>query len=418
MKIAVVGSGVSGLTAAFVLSKKHEVHVFEAGDYIGGHTHTVPVEVESGKYFIDTGFIVFNDWTYPNFIKLMDHIGVSSQESSMSFSVKAESSGLEYNGTDLNGLFAQRRNLINPSFYKMVFDILRFNKEATVLVGNPLADNLTLGEFLLQNKYSAEFKNHYIVPMGAAIWSASTKQMEDFPLGYFIRFFKNHGMISVNERPVWRVIKGGSHSYIEPLIKSFKERIRLNYPVKKVKRLEAGVRLYFLENGQQREEDFDQVVFASHSDQTLTMIDSPFKEERNVLSCFAYQANDTVLHTDISVLPKSQRAWAAWNYWIPQKEKSNVAVTYNMNILQGLQAPETFCVSLNMTEQIDSKKILGRFVYDHPIYTQAAVSAQNEWHKVSGKDRLHFCGAYWGFGFHEDGVKSGLRVASSLGCEF
>jgi predicted NAD/FAD-binding protein len=276
MKIAVVGSGISGLSAAYVLSKKHEVHVFEAGDYIGGHTHTVPVEVESGKYFIDTGFIVFNDWTYPNFIKLMNQIGVASQESSMSFSVKAQSSGLEYNGTDLNGLFAQRRNLINPSFYKMVFDILRFNKEATALVGNPAADELTLGKFLVQNKYSDEFKNHYIVPMGAAIWSASTKQMEDFPLGYFIQFFKNHGMISVNERPVWRVIKGGSHSYIEPLTKSFKDQIRLNYPVKKVKRLEAGVRLYFLENGQQREEDFDQVVFASHSDQTLAMIDSPF----------------------------------------------------------------------------------------------------------------------------------------------
>ena len=418
MKIAVVGSGVSGLTASYVLSKKHEVHVFEAGDYIGGHTHTVPVEVESGKYFIDTGFIVFNDWTYPNFIKLMNEIGVSSQKSSMSFSVKAESSGLEYNGTDLNGLFAQRRNLINPSFYRMVFDILRFNKEATALVGNPVADDLTLGEFLHQNKYSSEFKNHYIVPMGAAIWSASTKQMEDFPLGYFIRFFKNHGMISVNERPVWRVIKDGSHSYIKPLSERFKDRIRLNSPVKNVKRLEKGVSVSFWEKGQQREEVFDELVFASHSDQTLAMIESPHEKEKNILSSFSYQANDTVLHLDTSVLPRSTRAWAAWNYWIPEKVKSNVAVTYNMNILQGLEAPETFCVSLNMTEQIDSKKILGRFVYEHPVYTKAAVSAQNEWQTVSGKDRLHFCGAYWGFGFHEDGVKSGLRVASSLGCEF
>lgn len=418
MKIAVVGSGISGLTAAYVLSRKHEVHVFEAGDYIGGHTHTVPVKVESGSYFIDTGFIVFNDWTYPNFIKLMNQIGVAWQESSMSFSVKSESSGLEYNGTDLNGLFAQRKNLISPRFYKMIFDILRFNKEAMALVGNPIADGLTLGEFLLQNKYSLEFKNNYIVPMGAAIWSASTKQMEDFPLGYFIQFFKNHGMISVNERPVWRVIKGGSHSYIKPLVQSFEERIRLNSPVRKVKRLERGVQVSFSEKGEQREEFFDEVVFASHSNQTLTMIDSPSGEEENILSCFAYQANDTVLHTDTSVLPSSQRAWAAWNYWIPEKEKSNVAVTYNMNILQGIKAPETFCVSLNMTEQINSRKVLGRFVYDHPVYTKAAVSAQSEWQKVSGKDRLHFCGAYWGFGFHEDGVKSGLRVAASFGCEF
>jgi predicted NAD/FAD-binding protein len=418
MKIAVVGSGISGLTAAYVLKRKHEVHVFEAGDYIGGHTHTVPVEVESGKYFIDTGFIVFNDWTYPNFIKLMNQIGVASQESSMSFSVKAESSGLEYNGTDLSGLFAQRRNLINPSFYKMIFDILRFNKEATALVGNPTADELTLGKFLVQNKYSAEFKNHYIVPMGAAIWSASTKQMEDFPLGYFIRFFKNHGMISVNERPVWRVVKGGSHSYIKPLVKSFEYQIRLNSSVKKVKRLEKGVSLSFLESGLLTEEVFDEVVFASHSDQTLAMIEAPLVKEKNVLSSFAYQANDTVLHTDTNVLPSYRRAWAAWNYWIPEKEKSNVAVTYNMNILQGLAAPEVFCVSLNMTDQIDPKKILGRFVYDHPVYTQTAVSAQNEWQNISGKDRLHFCGAYWGFGFHEDGVKSGLRVAASLGCDF
>lgn len=417
MKIAVVGSGISGLTAAYLLSKKHEVHVFESGDYIGGHTHTVPVEVNSGKYMIDTGFIVFNDWTYPNFIKLMNQIGVASQESLMSFSVKAESSGLEYNGTDLNGLFSQRKNLINPSFYRMIFDILRFNKEATALVGNPLADELTLGDFLIQNKYSAEFKNHYIVPMGAAIWSASTKQMEDFPLGYFIRFFKNHGMISVNERPVWRVIQGGSYSYVKPLVKSFEERIYLNCPVQRVKRLEKSVRLNVLDKGQEKELHFDEVVFASHSNQTLKMIDSPLEIEKNILSSFAYQPNDTVLHTDTSVLPRSRRAWAAWNYWIPKQEKSKVAVTYDMNILQGISAPETFCVSLNMTEQIDSQKILGRFVYEHPVYTKSAVSAQNEWQNVSGKDSLHFCGAYWGFGFHEDGVKSGLRVANSFGVE-
>lgn len=417
MKIAVVGSGISGLTAAYLLSKKHEVYVFESGDYIGGHTHTVPVEVNSGKYMIDTGFIVFNDWTYPNFIKLMNQIGVSSQQSLMSFSVKAESSGLEYNGTDLNGLFAQRKNLINPSFYRMIFDILRFNKEATAFVGNPLADELTLGDFLIQNKYSAEFKNHYIVPMGAAIWSASSKQMEDFPLGYFIRFFKNHGMISVNERPVWRVIQGGSCSYVKPLVKSFEERIYLNCPVQRVKRLEKGVRLNVLDKGQKNEFDFDEVVFASHSNQTLQMIDSPQEIEKNILSSFTYQPNDTVLHTDASVLPRSQRAWAAWNYWIPQQEKTKVAVTYDMNVLQGISAPETFCVSLNMTEQIDSQKILGRFVYEHPVYTKSAVNAQNEWQNLSGKDRLHFCGAYWGFGFHEDGVKSGLCVGSSFGVE-
>jgi predicted NAD/FAD-binding protein len=283
------------------------------------------------------------------------------------------------------------------------------------LAEDPSLVNLTLGEFLKQNKYSKEFKDQYIVPMGAAIWSASTRQMEDFPLGYFVRFFKNHGMISIDKRPQWRVIKKGSHSYIRPITRSFAERIHLNSSVEKVIRSASGVTLSLNEKGINSQTQFDQVIMASHSDQTFKMLDAPTEAEKRILSSFSYQPNETILHTDTSLLPRSQRAWAAWNYWIPSELQNRVALTYNMNILQSLTAPETFCVSLNMTHLIDPKKILRTFVYDHPVYTNEAVKAQGEWNQISGKNNTHFCGAYWGFGFHEDGVKSALKVCQSLG---
>jgi predicted NAD/FAD-binding protein len=415
MKIAVIGSGISGLTSSYMLAKKHEVHVFEVASRIGGHTHTVDAQVQSGTYAIDTGFIVFNDWTYPNFIRLLKQIGVEFKTTSMSFSVKAEKSGLEYNGTDLNRLFAQRRNLFNPSFIRMIQDILRFNKESVAILGN--GDNtLTLGEYLKKNRYSRQFCDHYIVPMGAAIWSASTSQMQEFPVEYFVRFFKNHGMLSVNERPQWQVIQGGSRSYIPSLTKEFRENIHLSSPVLQVTRSNKGVRLAVgSADDQVSEADFDQVIFASHSDQTLRLLSDASAEEHRILSAFSYQANHTVLHTDESVLPKRKLAWAAWNYFVPREARSTVAVTYDMNILQGFSSPETFCVSLNLQDQIDPSKILRSFEYHHPVYTVDAVRAQSEWSKISGVNRTHFSGAYWGYGFHEDGVKSGLRVAKSLG---
>jgi predicted NAD/FAD-binding protein len=415
MKIAVIGSGISGLTCSYLLSKKHEVHVFEAEERIGGHTHTVDIQVPSGRYAVDTGFIVFNDWTYPNFIRLLKQIGVEFKPTTMSFSVKVEKSGLEYNGTDLNRLFAQRLNLLNPSFLRMIQDILRFNKESPAILekDNP---RQTLGEYLKENHYSQQFCAHYIVPMGAAIWSASTAQMQEFPVEYFVRFFKNHGMLSVNERPEWQVIKGGSRSYIPSLTRSFAKNIHLNSPVLTVIRTENGVRLSVgATEGGTTVADFDQVVFASHSDQTLKLLGDASDAERQVLSAFSYQANQTVLHTDSSVLPRKKLAWAAWNYFVPEKARSSVAVNYDMNILQGIEAPETFCVSLNLQDKIDPAKVLRTFEYHHPVYTVEAVQAQQEWAKISGMNRAHFCGAYWGFGFHEDGVKSGLRVAKSLG---
>jgi predicted NAD/FAD-binding protein len=415
MKIAVIGSGISGLTSAYLLSRRFEVHLFEAAPRLGGHTHTVDVKTQSGTHSIDTGFIVFNDWTYPLFIKLMSELGVPHQPSSMSFSVKTEAGGLEYNGTDLNGLFAQRSNLVRPSFLWMIRDILRFNREAALAAEDGSAVGLTLKQYLDRGGYSKGFLNHYIIPMGAAIWSASSKQMEVFPFDYFARFFKNHGMLSVDERPTWRVIQKGSRSYIDPITRPFRDKIHLASPVERVVRNDTGVKVTVAAPSGRHEQQFDQVVFASHADETLRMLGDPTEEERRVLSAFSYQPNDTVLHTDVSVLPKKRRAWAAWNYWLPASETNQVAVTYNMNILQGLSAPETFCVSLNMSDRIDPTKVLKKILYHHPVYTREAVEAQKNWGAVSDKNKSHFCGAYWGYGFHEDGVKSAVRVSASLG---
>lgn len=411
MRIAVVGSGISGLVAAHYLSRRHEVSLFEAEGRLGGHTHTVDVEVPSGRYAVDTGFIVFNDWTYPNFIRLMKDLGVAAQPSDMSFSVKVESSGLEYNGTDMNRLFSQRSNLFRPSFYRMILDIVRFNREAPALLDAAGAEDMTLGAYLAENRYSREFTDHYIVPMGSAIWSASVKQMELFPAATFVRFFKNHGFLSVDDRPRWRTIRGGSRSYIDGMIAPFKERVRLNSPVRSVRREADGVTL----NVAGAEARFDHVVLASHSDQALRMLADADGTETELLAAFAYQENTTLLHMDTSLLPARRRAWASWNYLVPRAAGERVAVTYVMNILQSLSAPETFCVSLNLEDRIDPAKVIRRMTYHHPVYTARAVAAQARWPEISGRNRTHFCGAYWGFGFHEDGVKSALRVCESLG---
>lgn len=409
MKIAVVGSGISGLTAAHYLSRAHEVYVFEADGRPGGHTHTVDADVPSGRYAVDTGFIVFNDWTYPNFIRLMKDLGVESQPSAMSFSVKAEAEGLEYNGTSLNALFAQRRNLFRPSFHGMIRDILRFNKEAATAA--PSAET-TLGEFLRQGRYGRAFTDHYVVPMGAAIWSSPAGAVLDVPAAFFFRFFKNHGMLSVNERPVWRVLKGGSRSYLRPLTKLFADRLRLSAAVTSVRRGPDGVRLTLGGGGVFQA---DQVVLAGHADQMERILVDASPAEKDVLGSFPYQENRILLHTDTSVLPDRRRAWAAWNYLIPRRRQDLVSVTYNMNILQSLDGPETFCVSLNMGERIDPAKVLGKFVYHHPLYTRNSVAAQERWGEVNGRNRTHFCGAYWRYGFHEDGVVSALRICETLG---
>ncbi|WP_047306048.1 NAD(P)/FAD-dependent oxidoreductase [Pseudomonas fluorescens] len=412
MKIAIIGSGIAGLTCAYVLNRRHDIRVFEASSWIGGHTHTVEVSHNGETQSVDTGFIVFNDWTYPNFIRLLGQIGVKFKPTEMSFSVCDPASGLEYNGNNLNSLFAQRRNLLSTGFWGMLRDILRFNKAALLdLQQQRIAADTTLGQYLKDQGYGERFIQHYIVPMGSAIWSMSRVQMLGFPLQFFVRFFKNHGLLSVNNRPQWCVIEGGSSRYIEPLTASFREHIRLDCPVQRVERDEAGVLIHSAAGS----ERFDKVVFACHSDQALQLLASPSRAEREILQALPYADNDVVLHTDTRLLPRRRLAWASWNYRLDASGDKAAAVTYDMNILQGLKSDTTFCVSLNQTAVIDPTQILARFTYAHPQYSLEAVAAQARWGELQGAQHSFYCGAYWANGFHEDGVVSALRVAQAFG---
>lgn len=413
-RIAIIGSGISGLTSAWLLRDKYDIHLFEAGDYLGGHTQTNDIEVQGKTYPVNSGFIVFNDWTYPNFIKLMDRLGVASEASDMSFSVKCERTHMEYNGHTLNSLFAQRLNFFNPRFLWMIREILRFNKQTRAELANESINNSeTLGSYLERNNYSDYFRRYYIIPMGAAIWSASEAMMMDFPVYFFLRFFNNHGMLSVDDRPQWRVISNGARSYVTRMQQDFDaNKVYLSTPVTKVERSEQGVVLHSCRGA----EHFDEVIFACHSDQALAMLDEPTQQEQEVLGAIPYKMNDVVLHTDSSILPKKKNAWAAWNYHIGAQQQDTVALTYYMNRLQNFDdAPVHFCVTLNKTQDIDPSKILRTFRYAHPVFTLEGMAAQNRHAEISGHNRSHFCGAYWFNGFHEDGVRSALRVAEALG---
>ncbi|WP_313203262.1 FAD-dependent oxidoreductase [Pseudomonas sp.] len=412
MRIAIIGSGIAGLTCAHLLSRRHAVTVFEAADRVGGHTHTVDVQWRGQQYAVDTGFIVFNDWTYPQFIRLLQHLGVGSRVTEMSFSVHDPRSGFEYNGHDLLSLFAQRRNLLSPGFWGMLRDVLRFNRQALADLDQQRIDGATtLGSYLRDNRYGERFIEHYIVPMGSAIWSMSRADMLHFPLQFFVRFCRNHGLLSVNHRPQWRVIEGGSRSYLAPLCEPFAEHIRLNCPVQRVSRDDQGVNLTWAAGS----ERFDKVVFACHSDQALALLDAPSEQEQAILGAIRYASNDVVLHTDTRLLPRRRRAWASWNYRLGGSEQAPAALTYDMNILQGIDAPVTFCVSLNQTALIDPAQILARFEYAHPQYSLAAVAAQARQGELQGPLHSYYCGAYWANGFHEDGVLSALNVAGHFG---
>ena len=412
MKIAIIGSGIAGLTCAYLLARRHDITVFEADARVGGHTHTVPVTVDGREYAVDTGFIVFNDWTYPNFIRLLGQLGVAFKPTEMSFSVNDPDTGLEYNGNNLNSLFAQRSNLLSPGFWGMLRDILRFNKEARRdLAEQRITADTTLDDYLKAGAYGERFILHYIVPMGAAIWSMPMAELLNFPLQFFVRFFENHGLLSVSNRPQWQVIEGGSSAYIAPLTASFKERIRLNCPVGRIDRDAHGVVIH----SPAGIERFDKVVLACHSDQALRLLGNPDDKEREILGALPYADNEVVLHTDTRLLPTRKRAWASWNYRLGGAGHTRAAVTYDMNILQGIQSDTTFCVSLNQSAGITPSKVLARFTYAHPQFSLSAVAAQQRWAEIDGAQHTHYCGAYWANGFHEDGVVSALRVAAAFG---
>ena len=413
MKIAIIGSGISGLTTGYLLSKNHDITMFEKNDYIGGHTHTHEIDHEGKNLSVDSGFIVYNERTYPNFIKLLDQLGVKRQLTRMGFSVKSESDDLEYAGHSLNGLFAQRSNFFRPSFIRMLRSMKRFNQEARRDLSS-IDPETTLGDYLMSNNYPTEFIQHYIIPIGAAIWSTVPSDMMNIPAVFFIRFFENHGLLQITNRPNWWVIKGGSKKYVDKIISKFKNDIRLSMPVKNVKRNKDLVTINFGSDGE-HEEKFDAVVFATHSNQALTLLHQPTKDEEEILGSILYQSNDAILHFDDAILPKRKTAWSSWNYLLDQDQSKPVALTYNMNILQGIVSSKTFCVTLNTQDLIKPEKVIKYLNYEHPLFTLSSIKAQEKKSKISGKNNTYYCGAYWHNGFHEDGVVSALDVCSHFG---
>lgn len=409
MRIAIVGSGIAGLASAWLLSRQHEVTLFEANNYLGGHTHTHDIELQGRRYAIDTGFIVHNPRHYPLLTRLFDELGVASQPTTMSFSVHNEASGLEYNAATLDTLFCQRRNLLSPRFIGMVRDLVRFYREAPALLDTH-AVGPTLGDYLAEHRYGAAFRDEHLVPMASALWSSPASQILNFPARYLVQFMANHQMLQVSERPEWRVVRGGSASYVKALRARWHVHERLNTPVHAVCRDTHGIVLCTAAGS----ERFDQIVLACHSDQALALLADADEREHAILGAMPYQANETVLHTDASLLPRRRKAWAAWNAFIPRTPGDNCTVSYCMNLLQNIESPEPFVVTLNRSAAIDPAKVLRRMRYHHPVYDHAAVAAQTRKREIQGRRHTWFAGAYWGWGFHEDGMRSAVEVAEAL----
>lgn len=424
MKIAIIGAGISGLTAAWLLHRRHDITLYEGAGRLGGHTATVDCRIDGTDHAVDTGFIVFNDRTYPCFNRLIDRLGVAWKNTEMGFSVTTRHGGIgtpheglngydfEYCGSDLGGLFADRRHLVSPAFLGMLRDILRFGRRARIdYESGAVAPGRTLGDYLRDGGYGDLFRTRYIIPMASAIWSASTARVLDFEARFFIRFFINHGLLNVSGRPQWRVIRNGSKRYIPPLVDPFRDRIRLNSVVRSVTRRANGVTVRTRSDA----EDFDHVVLASHSDQSLAMLADASGDEREMLSAIPYSDNSVVLHTDSEMMPRRKRAWASWNYLLDGSEAEQPVLTYNMNILQGIESTRPICVTMNGDRHIDRASIVERFRYAHPQFGRHSVEAQNRVGEINGQQNTWFCGAWCGNGFHEDGVASAVAVASALG---
>jgi uncharacterized protein len=409
MRIAIVGTGISGLVAAHRLHPQHEIVVYEAADRLGGHSNTVRVDGADETHWIDTGFIVFNDRNYPHFEALLEELGVASQRSHMGFSVSDGQGKFEYSGTPW-GLFARPAHLVSPTFLGMLRDWRRFNREARALIGmNGTAPSL--GAWLEQSGFSQHFIDRLIVPQASAVWSADPEQMWSFPASFMAEFFDNHGMYSLRDRPKWRTVSGGARSYVEAISAPWRQRVRLRAAVRRIERLPDGVRI---EAGGCESEDFDEVVIATHSDQALALLADPSEAEREILGAIPYQRNEAVLHTDTSLLPRRRTAWSSWNFHLAERPAAGSTVTYWMNNLQRLRADREYLVTLNRGAEIDPAKVLRRFEYDHPVYTATGVAAQAKHGEISGARRTHYCGAYWGWGFHEDGVVSALRICDRI----
>lgn len=412
MRIAIVGTGISAMTAAHLLHPHHDITVFEKADYIGGHTNTLDVNIEGKSYPVDTGFIVFNDWTYPNFIRLLEKLGVESRASTMSFSVACDKTGLEYNGGSITGLFAQKRNLVSPKFMGMLRDIMRFNSLAKRFAEHG-DDETMMQEFARQHGLGEMFYDKYLIPIAASIWSADPQKVAQFPMRFMAQFFRNHGMLNVWDRPQWRTVKGGSRTYMAELTRPFTDRIRLNEPVTAARRFENHVEI---DTPKQSGQPFDHVIFGCHSDQALAILGSDATDdERAALSSIPYQPNLAILHTDERALPKRRSCWAAWNYRVPDEDGRPVVLTYNMNILQGLDTPKTLCVTLNDENGIDPAKVIAKVPYEHPVFEPSRKTAHDLFDRINHVNRTSFCGAYWRFGFHEDGVVSALNAVKPFG---
>jgi hypothetical protein len=413
LRIAVVGSGIAGLGAAWLLSRRHEVVLFERESRLGGHTHTHRVASGGREYAVDSGFIVHNPGNYPLLTRLFDQLGVASQDTTMSFSVQDARSGLEYNATSLDAMFCQRRNLLSPRFWRMLREILRFYREAPALL-RETGDGPTLGEYLQAGGYSALFVEDHLVPMASALWSSPSAQVLAFPAKYLVRFMDNHHMLQADRRPPWRVVRGGSSTYVRALVDRWSVQVRLERPVLAVRR-SADAAWVRSNDGEER---FDQIVLACHADQSLGLLTDASESEREVLGAIGYQDNDTVLHTDARLLPRRRKAWAAWNAYVPAAPGATCTVSYCMNLLQGLDAPDPLVVSLGRGGEIDPAKVIARMRYRHPVYTHASVAAQVRRGEINGVNRTWYAGAWWGFGFHEDGLRSGVDVARALGVEW
>jgi len=412
-RIAVVGAGISGLTAAHLLHRDHEVTVFEANDYAGGHTNTIRVDGPDSTHHVDTGFIVLNNRNYPNFERLLAKLGVRTQPSSMSMSVSSEVDDFEYSSASLNGLLATRRRVASPRFVRMLLDVRRFQQEARELLADDADPNVSLGHYLEAKGYSHDFVDRLLVPQAAAVWSADPRQMWEFPARFLVRFFANHGMLGLKDRPEWRVVTGGSARYVEKLTQPFLDRVHLRAPIAAIAR--HADRVEITPRGHEPMA-FDEVVMATHADQALGLLSDPSAAERRILGAIPYQPNEAVLHTDRALLPRRRRAWASWNYHHLADPPPLSTVTYHMNRLQSLRADREFCVTLNRTEAIAPAKVIRKIQYHHPVFTPAGVAAQAERAAISGTDRrTHYAGAYWRWGFHEDGVVSALAVGERFG---